>query len=87
MPCTPHCANRSLLQVFTLHLAAAMPACHQFHEWSIETSQSWADEIYEPRLEVKDGVVAVPELPGWGVTILPSYLEKAEQRVSSVGNA
>lgn len=82
MPCTPHCANQSLLQVFTLHLAAAMPACMQFQEWSIEDSQTWAKEIYEPALEVKGGSVSVSDSPGWGVSILPSYLERAEQYVS-----
>ena len=65
IPCTPHCANRSL-QMFTLHLAAAMPACYQFHEWSIEESQSWADEIFEPSLEVRGGVVKVPTDPRLG---------------------
>lgn len=81
IPCTPHCANRTL-QMFTLHLAAAMPACYQFHEWSIEESQSWADEVFEPRLEVRNGVVKVPTDPGWGLTVVPSFLAKAEQRVS-----
>lgn len=83
MPCTPHCANQSLLQVFTLHLAAAMPACTQYQEWSIEDNQGWAKEIYEPALEVKGGVVSVSDKPGWGISILPSYLGKAQQHVST----
>ena len=82
MPCTPHCANQSLLRVFTLHLAAAMPACYQYQEWSIEDDQTWADEIYAPLLQVTNGVVAVSERPGWGVEILPAYLKRAERRVS-----
>lgn len=72
IPCTPHCSNRSLLQVFTLHLAAAMPACHQYHEWGIEDTP-WTQGIYEPELEVADGVVALPDAPGWGVEITPSF--------------
>jgi L-alanine-DL-glutamate epimerase-like enolase superfamily enzyme len=68
--------------MFTLHLAAAMPSCYQFHEWSIEESQTWADEIFEPTLEVKNGVVQVPTAPGWGLTVLPSFLARAEQQVS-----
>lgn len=83
MPCTPHCANQSLLQVFTLHLAAAMPACTQYQEWSIEDNQGWAKEIYEPALEVKGGAVSVSDKPGWGISISPSYFDKAEQHVST----
>jgi L-alanine-DL-glutamate epimerase-like enolase superfamily enzyme len=84
IPCTPHCANQSLLQVFTLHFAAAMPACTQYQEWSIEDNQGWAKEIYEPALEVKGGSVSVTDAPGWGISILPSYYDKAEKRVSSM---
>ncbi len=80
IPCTPHCANRSL-QMYTLHLAAAMPSCYQFHEWSIEPD-SWANEIYEPHLVVRNGEVAVPTGPGWGLSVLPEYLAKADHRVS-----
>ncbi|MEJ7839680.1 MAG: mandelate racemase/muconate lactonizing enzyme family protein [Thermomicrobiales bacterium] len=83
IPCTPHCANRTL-QMFTLHIAAAMPSCFQFHEWSIEESdgQSWATEVFEQQMEVKNGVVNVPVEPGWGLTVQPSYLAKAELQVS-----
>lgn len=81
LPCTPHCANRSM-QMFTLHLAAAMPACHQYQEWSIEHSATWASEIFAPDLVVKDGVVHVPEQPGWGFQVEPSYFSSAEQRTS-----
>ena len=84
IPCTPHCANRTL-QMFSLHIAAAMPACYQFHEWSIEENdgQSWATEVFEEQLEVKNGVVAVPDAPGWGLTVQPSYLARAELQVST----
>jgi L-alanine-DL-glutamate epimerase-like enolase superfamily enzyme len=81
IPCTPHCANRSL-QMFTLHIAAAMPSCYQFHEWSIEESQTWANEIFEQELEVKNGVVQVPTDPGWGLTVQPSFLAAAQSQVS-----
>jgi L-alanine-DL-glutamate epimerase-like enolase superfamily enzyme len=85
IPCTPHCANRTL-QMFTLHIAAAMPSCYQFHEWSIEESdgQSWATEVFEQQLEVKNGVVAVPVEPGWGLTVQPSFLARAEEQVSTL---
>ena len=81
LACTPHCANRSLLQIFTLHLGLAMPACFQYHEYSIE-AQPWSDEIYEPFPEVIDGVLRAPTAPGWGITILPSYVKQAELRAT-----
>lgn len=77
MPCTLHCANDSLLQVFSVHLAAAMPACFQRQEWSIETT-SWTDGIYGPVLEVRDGSVAVPTAPGWGIELDPGFLRDAD---------
>lgn len=84
IPCTPHCANRSM-QMFTLHLAAAMPSCHQHQEWSIEDS-TWANEIFEPSMTVENGVVRVPDLPGWGFEVIPAYFAKAELRVSDLGS-
>jgi L-alanine-DL-glutamate epimerase-like enolase superfamily enzyme len=81
--CTPHCANRTL-QMFTLHIAAAMPACYQYHEWSIEENdgQAWANEVWEEELEVKNGVVKVPDAPGWGLSVQPSFLAGAAMQVS-----
>lgn len=82
-PCTPHCANDSLLQVFTLHLAAATPGCTQRQEWSIE-STPWSDGIYGPVLEVKNGSVDVPTLPGWGIELDPGFVRAAEKTTSTV---
>jgi len=76
-PCTPHSSGASLLQVFTLHLAAAMPACRQWQEWSIENSNA-PEPFYKPALKVVDGKVAVPTRPGWGVTVSPDYLSATE---------
>lgn len=81
IPCTPHCANRSLLTVFTLHLAAAMPSINQFQEWSIERT-AWTDHLYEPVPQVRDGAVVLGNEPGWGVHIHPSVLQRAEHRIS-----
>jgi L-alanine-DL-glutamate epimerase-like enolase superfamily enzyme len=84
MACTPHCANRSMLQVFTLHFAAAMPACYHYQEWRASDDKSWAQEIYEPMLEVKRGNLTLPEKPGWGITLQNAFLKKAEHQVSRV---
>ncbi|HEU5023390.1 MAG TPA: mandelate racemase/muconate lactonizing enzyme family protein [Spirillospora sp.] len=82
VPCTPHCANNSMLRVFTLHLAAAMPACHQPQEWGIEDRGWERIPVYEPMLEVVGGQVAVPTAPGWGVELVPSFIRDAERVVS-----
>jgi L-alanine-DL-glutamate epimerase-like enolase superfamily enzyme len=81
LPCVPHSANLSLVTVFTLHLLAAIPNAGDQLEYSIEPND-WAGEIYEPVPRVRDGTVAVPAGPGWGVTIKPSWLEGADRQVS-----
>ncbi|KIF67847.1 mandelate racemase/muconate lactonizing protein [Streptomyces sp. AcH 505] len=83
IPCTPHCANDSLLQVFSLHLAVAMPSCSQYQEWSVETTP-WSEGVYEPMLRVTDGQVAAPTAPGWGVELVPSFVREAVSETSGV---
>jgi L-alanine-DL-glutamate epimerase-like enolase superfamily enzyme len=84
IPCTPHCANQSMLQLFTLHLAIAMPACYHYQEWRVDNDTPWAKEIFEPLLEVKDGMLALPEKPGWGVSLQPAFIKKATSHVSKL---
>lgn len=81
MPCTPHCANASLLTVFTLHLAIAMPACIHPQEWSVEHTP-WTDGVFGPLPEVVDGEVAAPLTPGWGVELESEYVRSATRRIS-----
>lgn len=81
VPCTPHCANDSMLQVFTLHLALAMPTCIHHQEWSIERTP-WTAGIYEPVLEVVAGTVAAPNTPGWGIELTPSFISSAESELT-----
>ncbi|MFB9377954.1 mandelate racemase/muconate lactonizing enzyme family protein [Kineococcus gynurae] len=83
IPCTPHCANHSLLEVFTLHMAAAMPACHQAQEWSAE-DVAWARDVYEPALQVVDGHVAIGAEPGWGVRLTERFCREATTAVTTV---
>jgi L-alanine-DL-glutamate epimerase-like enolase superfamily enzyme len=83
IPCTPHCSNRSLVQVFTAHFVAAMPACTQFQEWSIE-DQSGTDGLFEPVPVVRDGFIELTDDPGWGVTSPASFLDPAERQGSEL---
>ncbi len=81
-PCTPHCSSRSLLQVFTLHLAAAMPSIHQFQEWSIEDDTPMRG-LFGPVPEVSGGVVRLGTEPGWGIELDPDLTRSLTPRVSS----
>jgi L-alanine-DL-glutamate epimerase-like enolase superfamily enzyme len=83
LACTPHAANRAMVQLFTLHLAAAMPNCGYEHEWSIEPTP-WVEGLLETPLEIEDGAVKVPDGPGWGVEVSAQWLKDAEVRVSEL---
>jgi L-alanine-DL-glutamate epimerase-like enolase superfamily enzyme len=82
IPCTPHCSQHSMLQVCTLHLAAAMPACYHFQEWRIDADAAWAEAIYEPHLQIVDGAITLSERSGWGVSLQPDFERTAILQVS-----
>ena len=87
LPCMPHAPSRTLTQVFTLHFVAAMPACTEFHEWRADDDdQPWSRGIYEPVPTVVDGVVRVPDGPGWGVALLPDYAKGADLQASTLAD-
>ncbi len=83
MLCVPHSANLAMVTVFTLHMLACIPNPGPYVEFTIEP-WPWQNDIYRPQLKVKDGLVSIPEGPGWGVTINPKWLEKANRQVSQV---
>jgi L-alanine-DL-glutamate epimerase-like enolase superfamily enzyme len=82
-PCVPHSANRLWVTVFTLHLFGALPNAGAHVEYSIEKTD-WSEGVYDPPLTVRDGKVAVPDGPGWGVSVRPSWLEKTSRQVSTL---
>jgi len=84
LPCTPHSANLSLVTVFTLHMMGAIPNAGPYVEFSIETLEyyPWQDGLFAPALEVHDGKVQIPDGPGWGVEISPSWLDRATHQIS-----
>ncbi len=83
LACTPHAANRAMVQLFTLHFAAAMPNCLYEQEWSIEPTP-WTEGLLERPLEVEDGVVPVPEGPGWGIEVSEEWLQGAQRQESAL---
>ena len=82
--CTPHSANHSLVLIFALHLLGAIALPGPFVEFSIEPDADypWQVGMYEPRPEVVDGAVRVPEGPGWGVEISSEWLARSQHRIS-----
>ena len=86
LPCTPHCANLSMVTVFTLHMMGAIANAGPYVEFSIEGLDyyPWQDGLFTPALEARDGKVAIPDGPGWGVEINAAWLEAAEHQVSEV---
>jgi len=84
MKVTAHSANLSLVTVFALHLAGAIENAGPFVEFSIEGPEyyPWQDGLFSPALVVRDGTVAIPDGPGWGVEISPSWLARADRLVS-----
>jgi len=83
LPCVPHSANVSMVTVFTLHLMGAIPNAGPHLEFSIEPTE-WARGLYAPELAVRGGCVAIPDGPGWGVTISEGWLAAAARQVSEV---
>jgi L-alanine-DL-glutamate epimerase-like enolase superfamily enzyme len=81
MPCVPHSANLAMVTVFTLHMLGAISNAGPHIEFSIEPS-NWTRDLYYPALQVRDGLVAIPDGPGWGVTIKPKWLAAAKRQVS-----
>ena len=85
LPCTPHCANLSMVTLFTMHLLRAIPNAGKYLEFSIEGVDyyPWQDGLFvESPFTVKDGKVTVSDQPGWGVEISPAWLDGATYQVS-----
>lgn len=85
LPCTPHSANLSMVTLFTMHLLRAIDNPGKYLEFSIEGEDyyPWQDGLFiDAPYEVADGKVTVPDLPGWGVEINPSWLDRASYQIS-----
>jgi len=81
MPCVPHSANLAMVTLFTMHLLAAIPNAGPHLEFSIENN-TWAKDLYHPAIEVRNGKVAIPDAPGWGVKINPKWLQSAKREIT-----
>lgn len=82
---TPHCANLSLVTLFTMHVLRALPNAGKYLEFSIEGLDyyPWQHDLFvEDPYAIVDGQARVTDEPGWGVEINPEWLAKASYQSS-----
>ncbi|MGI9355196.1 MAG: mandelate racemase/muconate lactonizing enzyme family protein [Rhizobiaceae bacterium] len=87
LPCTPHCANWSMVTLFTMHLLRAIPNAGKYLEFSIEGEDyyPWQNGLFvESPYRIEGGQATVTDEPGWGAEPHPGWLEGAEYRCSEV---
>ncbi len=87
LPCTPHCANLSMVTLFTMHLLGAIPNAGKYLEFSIEGEDyyPWQDGLFrESPYAIVDGHATIPDAPGWGVEIDPDWLSRSTYQISEV---
>ncbi|MFV0383381.1 mandelate racemase/muconate lactonizing enzyme family protein [Paracoccus sp. (in: a-proteobacteria)] len=85
LPVTPHCANLSLVTLFTMHVLRAIPNAGKYLEFSIEGADyyPWQEGLFvNDPYRISDGKAEVTDAPGWGVEIAPEWLAKAAYQVS-----
>ena len=87
LPVTPHCANMSMVTLFTMHLLRAIPNAGKYLEFSIEGSDyyPWQDGLFtQSPYNIEDGHARITDLPGWGVEINPEWLARSNYQISEV---
>ncbi len=87
LPVTPHCANLSMVTLFTMHMLRAIPNAGKYLEFSIEGPDyyPWQEGLFvESPYGVEAGQVMVSDRPGWGVEISPEWLARSDYRRSEV---
>lgn len=87
LPVTPHCANLSLVTLFTMHVLRAIPNAGKYLEYSIEGVDyyPWQYGVFDNNLfDIVDGQATVTDAPGWGAVINPAWLEKSTYQISEV---
>jgi L-alanine-DL-glutamate epimerase-like enolase superfamily enzyme len=81
--CMSHSAHLAMVTVFTLHMLGSISKAGSYIEYSIEPTK-WTEGLYYPELQVTDGMVAIPDGPGWGVTINPKWLPATKRQQSEL---
>jgi L-alanine-DL-glutamate epimerase-like enolase superfamily enzyme len=89
LPVTPHCANLSMVTLFTMHLLRAIPNAGHYLEFSIEGPDyyPWQDHLFvNTPYKIDNGHASVTEAPGWGVEINPAWLEASHYQKSALAD-
>lgn len=85
IPCTPHCANLSMVTLFTMHLLRAIPNAGKYLEFSIEGADyyPWQENLFSiSPYDIENGHATVTEAPGWGVEVNSDWLAKSQYQMS-----
>lgn len=87
LPVTPHCANLSMVTLFTMHLLRAIPNAGKYLEFSIEGPDyyPWQEGLFTASpYRIDDGKAHVTDAPGWGVEIAPEWLARSSYQCSTL---
>ena len=87
MTVTPHCANLSMVTLFTMHLLRAIPNPGKYLEFAIEGDDyyPWQRDLFlRSPFEIVDGHATVTDEPGWGVEIHPEWLARSQYSCSQL---
>ncbi|MDW3223360.1 MAG: mandelate racemase/muconate lactonizing enzyme family protein [Paracoccaceae bacterium] len=87
LPVTPHCANWSLVTLFTMHLLRAIPNAGKYLEFSIEGLDyyPWQEGLFvQSPYSIDGGQAFVTDAPGWGVEISPEWLARSVHQFSEL---
>ncbi|MGZ2257540.1 mandelate racemase/muconate lactonizing enzyme family protein [Roseobacter sp. A03A-229] len=87
LPVTPHCANLSMVTLFTMHLLRAIPNAGKYLEFSIEGPDyyPWQEGLFVTSpYEIVDGQARVSDESGWGVEIAPEWLARSSYQRSTL---
>jgi len=86
LPVVPHCANLSMVTLFTMHLLRAIPNAGRYLEFAIEGADyyPWQYGLYVASpFAIDDGHATVADAPGWGVEIAPEWLARASYQATA----
>ena len=85
LPVTPHCANLSMVTLFTMHLLRALPNAGAYLEFSIEGPDyyPWQGGLFDRcPYEIRDGRAVVRDAPGWGAAPSQDWLARSRYHVT-----